>query len=433
MVLLDEIEKAHPDLFNILLQVMDHATLTDNTGRKADFRQVILIMTSNAGSREMSQASDRLRRRPARRTRSRAASRRSRASSRPEFRNRLDAIVNFKALTPEVMETIVEKFVLELEAQLRERKVAIDLTPEARAHLATKGYDPVFGARPLSRLMQTEVRNPLTDEILFGRLEHGGTVHVGYDGAKLTFEYDSLPPPEPRRRAGTPRARDRTQRASRRVGGRPGRCGPGAQAGFAGGLLNWPSVSHDLGPRHAALLRELERRILVIDGAMGTLLQARSLGEDDYRGERLRGHPSEVKGNHELLNLSRPDVVEAAHREYLDAGADIVETNTFNGNGALAGRLRHRDLVHEMNVAAGRAARGRRRRRDGRASRAARAGWPARSGPTQQDGLAVARRERPRRPGRHLRRPASPPTTSRRGACSTAASTCCSSRRSSTR
>jgi ATP-dependent Clp protease ATP-binding subunit ClpA len=195
VVLLDEVEKAHPDLMGILLQVMDSATLTDNTGRKADFRQVILIMTSNAGSREMSQAvigfaGDR---------EQDAKSRGKEAIERfftPEFRNRLDGIVTFKALTPEVMETIVDKFVLELEAQLRERKVAIDLRPEARAHLARKGFDPVYGARPLNRLVQTEVRNPLTDEILFGRLEHGGTVHVGFDGEKLVFEYDSSPPPD---------------------------------------------------------------------------------------------------------------------------------------------------------------------------------------------------------------------------------------------
>jgi ATP-dependent Clp protease ATP-binding subunit ClpA len=194
VVLLDEIEKAHPDLTNILLQVMDSATLTDNTGRKADFRQVILIMTSNAGSREMSQATIGF----AGDHQQDAKSRGKQALERfftPEFRNRLDAIVTFRALSPEVMETIVDKFVLELEAQLRERKVAIDLRPEARAHLAKKGYDPVFGARPLNRLVQTEVRNPLTDEILFGRLEHGGTVHVGFDGERLTFEYDSTPPP----------------------------------------------------------------------------------------------------------------------------------------------------------------------------------------------------------------------------------------------
>jgi ATP-dependent Clp protease ATP-binding subunit ClpA len=194
VVLLDEIEKAHSDLMNILLQVMDHATLTDNTGRKADFRQVILIMTSNAGSREMSAlaigfAGDR-----ARDAKSRGKAALERLFT-PEFRNRLDAIVNFKALDLEVMETIVDKFVLELESQLRERRVAIELLPEARAHLARKGFDTVFGARPLSRLIQTELRNPLTDEILFGRLEHGGTVVIGVSGEQITFEYRPSPAP----------------------------------------------------------------------------------------------------------------------------------------------------------------------------------------------------------------------------------------------
>ena len=158
VVLLDEIEKAHPDIYNILLQVMDHATLTDNTGRKADFRNVVLILTSNAGSREMSAQTHRVRRRRRRRRRRRArcgappASKSKAAIERvfsPEFRNRLDAIVTFRPLTPAAMETIVEKFVLQLEAQLAERHVAITLTPEARAWLAAKGYDPVFGARPL--------------------------------------------------------------------------------------------------------------------------------------------------------------------------------------------------------------------------------------------------------------------------------------------
>jgi len=187
VVLLDEIEKAHPDLMNILLQVMDHATLTDNTGRKADFRQVILIMTSNAGSREMSQAAIGLVGDHEQDAKSRGKQAIERFFS-PEFRNRLDAVVTFNALTPEVMETIVDKFVMELESQLRERKVAIELAPEARRHLAEKGFDPVYGARPLNRLVQTDVRNPLTDEILFGKLEHGGTVHVGFDGEKLTFD-----------------------------------------------------------------------------------------------------------------------------------------------------------------------------------------------------------------------------------------------------
>ena len=171
VVLLDEIEKAHPDIYNILLQVMDHATLTDNTGRKADFRNVVLILTSNAGSREMSAKSigfaDGFDGRRRRRVEPLSASKSKAAIERmfsPEFRNRLDAIVTFRPLTPAVMETIVEKFVLQLEAQLAERHVAITLTPEARAWLPSKGYDPVFGARPLGRVMQKEVRDPLTDE-----------------------------------------------------------------------------------------------------------------------------------------------------------------------------------------------------------------------------------------------------------------------------
>ncbi len=205
VVLLDEIEKAHADIFNILLQVMDHATLTDNSGRKADFRNVVLILTSNAGSREMSAKNigfaegaaganqdDALRR---------VAAGKSRAAIErvftPEFRNRLDAIVTFKSLSPDVMETIVEKFVLQLEAQLAERHVAIQLTPEARAWLATKGYDPVFGARPLARVVQREVRDPLTEELLFGKLEHGGTVTIGAADTGLTFAYEPRTVPAP--------------------------------------------------------------------------------------------------------------------------------------------------------------------------------------------------------------------------------------------
>jgi ATP-dependent Clp protease ATP-binding subunit ClpA len=197
VVLLDEIEKAHPDIYNILLQVMDHATLTDNTGRKADFRNVVLILTSNAGSREMSakgigfgsdapggerEASMR-----------RAAAGKSKAAVErvfsPEFRNRLDAIVTFGSLTPDVMETIVEKFILQLESQLAERRVAIELRPAARAWLAREGYDPVFGARPLARVVQKHVRDPLTDELLFGRLEKGGTVVIDAGEQGLGFEY----------------------------------------------------------------------------------------------------------------------------------------------------------------------------------------------------------------------------------------------------
>ena len=190
VVLLDEIEKAHPDVFNILLQVMDHATLTDNNGRKADFRQVILIMTSNAGSREMSATDIGFA--------SLGSTTKAKGQSKlaierlfsPEFRNRLDAIVTFGSLTPDVMGTIVEKFILQLEAQLAERRIAIALEPEARDWLAVKGYDSVYGARPLARVIQSEVRDRLTDEILFGRLEQGGTVQIGLADDALTFSFD---------------------------------------------------------------------------------------------------------------------------------------------------------------------------------------------------------------------------------------------------
>ena len=194
VVLLDEIEKAHPDIYNVLLQVMDHATLTDNTGRKADFRNTVLILTSNAGSREMSTAVDRLRRDGAGRddeTRGRTAAGKAKTAIErvfsPEFRNRLDAIVTFKALTPDAMETIVEKFILQLESQLSDRSVAITLTPAARAWLAAAGYDRVFGARPLARVIQKEVRDVLTDQILFGALEHGGTVTIDAVDGRLAF------------------------------------------------------------------------------------------------------------------------------------------------------------------------------------------------------------------------------------------------------
>jgi ATP-dependent Clp protease ATP-binding subunit ClpA len=200
VLLLDEIEKAHPDIFNILLQVMDHATLTDNNGRKADFRQVVLIMTSNAGSRELSAATLGFAGPPAGSASANnvAKSRAKNAIERlfsPEFRNRLDAIITFGTLTPDVMETIVEKFILQLETQLAERRVAITLEPEARAWLAKKGFDAIFGARPLARVIQAEVRDPLTDEILFGKLEQGGTVRIGLgpDGEKLAFSYELTP------------------------------------------------------------------------------------------------------------------------------------------------------------------------------------------------------------------------------------------------
>ncbi len=186
VLLLDEIEKAHADLFDILLQVMDHATLTDNHGREADFRHITLIMTSNAGSREISQ-------------RSIGFSPGTAGSGRkeierlfsPEFRNRLDETVQFRPLTPEVMERVVDKFVLELEAQLQPKRVTIELTPAARVWLGKRGYDPLFGARPLARVIQTELKDPISNELLFGKLVRGGSVLADATGEELTLRFES--------------------------------------------------------------------------------------------------------------------------------------------------------------------------------------------------------------------------------------------------
>ena len=187
VLLLDEIEKAHLDLFNILLQVMDHATLTDNTGRKADFRNVILMMTSNAGSREMSSASIGFGH-----THKDADSKGKKAIERlfsPEFRNRLDEIITFNALDLEIMELIVDKFIAELNQQLAIKKIALTISPQVRAWLAKKGHDPVYGARPLSRVIQSEIKDMLSDEILFGKLQNGGHVALDLEDEKLTFSF----------------------------------------------------------------------------------------------------------------------------------------------------------------------------------------------------------------------------------------------------
>jgi len=194
VLLLDEIEKAHPDIFNLLLQVMDHATLTDNNGRKADFRHVVLIMTTNAGAQELS----------ARRVgfgtdlsdpgNARNAIERTFS---PEFRNRLDAWVAFDSLAPEVILKVVDKMVRELELQLAEKKVRIELTPEGRVWLAEHGFDRKMGARPMARLIQNEVKKPLAEKILFGELHEGGTVQVDVDpdGAKLKLSVAAAAPP----------------------------------------------------------------------------------------------------------------------------------------------------------------------------------------------------------------------------------------------
>jgi ATP-dependent Clp protease ATP-binding subunit ClpA len=184
VLLLDEIEKAHRDLFDILLQVMDHATLTDNHGREADFRHVILIMTSNAGTRERAQRAIGFAGGPksdGRRVIERLFS--------PEFRNRLDEIVDFDQLTPEVMGRVVDKFVREVEDQLRPRKVTLTLTDAARRWLAEEGFDPDFGARPLARVIQTTLSDRISHEILFGALARGGRVEVERDESGLVFAF----------------------------------------------------------------------------------------------------------------------------------------------------------------------------------------------------------------------------------------------------
>ncbi len=185
VLLLDEIEKAHPDLFNILLQVMDHATLTDNNGKKADFRNIVLIMTTNAGAREMSGA-------PlgfgARSNVGKGKEAIEKMFS-PEFRNRLDAMITFNSLSQDNIERVVDKFIIELDHQLNDKKVLLQLTPKARRWFAERGYDATFGARPMARLIQNEIKRVLADEILFGKLQNGGKVEVDENDGQLTFTY----------------------------------------------------------------------------------------------------------------------------------------------------------------------------------------------------------------------------------------------------
>ncbi len=177
VLLMDEIEKAHPDVFNVLLQVMDHGTLTDNNGRKADFRNVIIIMTTNAGAETMNKATIGF-------TNAREAGDEMADIKRlftPEFRNRLDAMVSFKALDEAVILRVVDKFLLQLESQLAEKKVEVTFTDALRTHLAKKGFDPLMGARPMQRLIQDTIRRALADELLFGRLVDGGRLTVDID------------------------------------------------------------------------------------------------------------------------------------------------------------------------------------------------------------------------------------------------------------
>jgi ATP-dependent Clp protease ATP-binding subunit ClpA len=197
VLLLDEIEKAHPDLFNILLQVMDHGKLTDHNGKTVDFRNVILIMTTNAGAADLAKESV-------------GFGRESRVGEdedaikrlfTPEFRNRLDAVIAFAGLTPEIVGRVVEKFVMQLEAQLADRNVTIELSSAAKEWLAERGYDRLYGARPLARVIQEHIKKPLAEELLFGRLTKGGAVKVTMKDKKLDFEFieanvPALPKPE---------------------------------------------------------------------------------------------------------------------------------------------------------------------------------------------------------------------------------------------
>ncbi|WP_308909534.1 ATP-dependent Clp protease ATP-binding subunit ClpA [Pseudokordiimonas caeni] len=193
VLLLDEIEKAHPDLFNVLLQVMDNGTLTDHNGKKVDFRNVVLIMTTNAGAADMAKSAIGF----GRETNESAAEDAVKQMFSPEFRNRLDAIVPFDYLPPAVVARVVEKFVLELELQLAERNVEISLNDEAKEWLADKGYDRLYGARPLARLIQEEIKKPLADELLFGKLAKGGEVVVKMAGGKPVFEVTPHAPKAP--------------------------------------------------------------------------------------------------------------------------------------------------------------------------------------------------------------------------------------------
>ena len=191
VLLLDEIEKAHPDLFNILLQVMDHGKLTDSNGKSVDFRNVVLIMTTNAGATEMSKQAIGF----GRGTKIDADSEAIEKAFTPEFRNRLDAVIPFATLPPEVVRMVVDKFIMQLEAQLTDRNVEIELDTAARDWLSKKGYHPTFGARPLARVVQEEIKKPLADHLLFGDLTSGGIVKVTVADNKLVLD---VSPHEPR-------------------------------------------------------------------------------------------------------------------------------------------------------------------------------------------------------------------------------------------
>jgi len=186
VVLLDEIEKAHPDVFNLLLQVMDHGTLTDTNGRKADFRNVIIVMTTNAGAELMSRSTIGF----TRQDHSTDGLEAIKRTFTPEFRNRLDSIIQFKSLDSDTIAHVVDKFLFELEAQLEEKKVTMTVDEDAREWLAEHGYDEKMGARPMARVIQERIKKPLAEELLFGQLANGGIVRVtaGDDGLEFSIE-----------------------------------------------------------------------------------------------------------------------------------------------------------------------------------------------------------------------------------------------------
>jgi ATP-dependent Clp protease ATP-binding subunit ClpA len=193
VLLLDEIEKAHPDLFNILLQVMDYGKLTDHNGKNVDFRNVILIMTTNAGASDLAKPAIGFGSEVRTGDDEEAINR----LFTPEFRNRLDAVISFSPLSPETIGRVVDKFILQLEEQLADRNVTIELDDGARQWLAEKGYDRLFGARPLGRIIQEHIKKPLAEELLFGRLTKGGVVRVKREGDKLSFVFIEAPPRAP--------------------------------------------------------------------------------------------------------------------------------------------------------------------------------------------------------------------------------------------
>jgi ATP-dependent Clp protease ATP-binding subunit ClpA len=240
VLLLDEIEKAHPDLFNVLLQIMDHGKLTDHNGKQVDFRNVILIMTTNAGASDMAKAAFGF-------TRSKREGDDMEAINRlfaPEFRNRLDSIITFAHLSPEIIKQVVDKFVLQLEAQLADRNVTIELSEEASRWLIANGYDELMGARPMARVIQEHIKKGLADEVLFGKLKGGGHVRVvvvkdaetGRD--KLGFEYLEGPvTPKPEKIPHVAKAKAKRRSAPRRKPQGPKGDGPKDDGPPRGGIV----------------------------------------------------------------------------------------------------------------------------------------------------------------------------------------------------